>query len=75
MNPDAEPGHLVLAVRRTDRWGDTGLAVFLPCPVDTDCPGPAWAPVESLADLHSVAVGDLDAHPRIACAVHGLPNA
>ncbi|MES9544377.1 AAA family ATPase, partial [Actinomadura sp. NPDC000600] len=45
--------YLTLAYRAdVDSEGDFGFDVLLPCPVDPECAGQAWAPVYSVTDLH-----------------------
>lgn len=65
---------LTLALRReVDREGDTCFEILLACPSDVDgeeCPGPAWAPVRSVSDLHKACLGELD-RAGLVCAACG----
>ncbi|MEV6594152.1 hypothetical protein [Streptomyces acidicola] len=54
-----------------DGEGDFGFDVLLPCPVDPECAGQAWAPVYSVTDLHKALTGAMDSDPDIVCTVHG----
>jgi hypothetical protein len=64
--------YLSLAYRDdVDGQGDFGLDVLLPCPVDPECVGQAWAPVYSVTDLHKALIGAMDNDPDIVCTVHG----
>ncbi|MFJ9931360.1 AAA family ATPase [Streptomyces misionensis] len=51
--------------------GDFGFDVALPCPLDPECAGQAWAPVYSVTDLHRALTGAMDSDPDIVCTVHG----
>ncbi len=51
--------------------GDFGFDVLLPCPIDPECAGQAWAPVYSVTDLHRALTGAMDSDPDIVCTVHG----
>ncbi|WP_445282641.1 AAA family ATPase [Streptomyces sp. DSM 118148] len=57
-----------------DGEGDFGFDVLLPCPVDPECAGQAWAPVYSVTDLHKALTGAMDSDPDIVCTVHGGPD-
>ncbi|MGW2708119.1 AAA family ATPase [Streptomyces sp. NPDC001356] len=57
-----------------DGEGDFGFDVALPCPVDPECTGQAWAPVYSVTDLHKALTGAMDNDPDIVCTVHGGPG-
>ncbi|MGW3954078.1 AAA family ATPase [Streptomyces sp. NPDC004752] len=62
---------LTLALREdVDGEGDFGFDVLLPCPVDPECAGPAWAPVYSVTDLHKALTGAMDSDPDTVCTVH-----
>lgn len=64
--------HLTLAFREdVDGEGDFGFDVLLPCPVDSECEGRAWAPVYSVTDLWRALTGDMDGDPGIVCTAHG----
>ncbi|MDX3209493.1 ATP-binding protein [Streptomyces scabiei] len=64
--------HLTLAFRADiDGEGDFGFDVLLPCPVDPECTGQAWAPVYSVTDLHKALTGAMDSDPDLLCTVHG----
>ena len=64
--------HLTLALRQNvDGEGDIGFDVLLPCPVDPECAGYAWAPVYSVTDLHRALTGAMDRDPDTVCTVHG----
>ncbi|MZF88268.1 ATP-binding protein [Streptomyces sp. SID5643] len=64
--------YLTLAYRDdVDGEGDFGFDVLLPCPVDPECAGQAWAPVYSVTDLHKALTGAMDNGPDIVCTVHG----
>jgi hypothetical protein len=64
--------YLTLAFRDdVDDEGDFGFDVLLPCPVDPECAGQAWAPVYSVTDLHKALTGAMDNDPDIVCTVHG----
>lgn len=64
--------YLTLAYRDdVDGEGDFGFDVLLPCPVDPECAGQAWAPVYSVTDLHKALTGAMDSDPDIVCTVHG----
>lgn len=64
--------HLTLAYRADiDSEGDFGFDVLLPCPVDPECTGQAWAPVYSVTDLHNALTGAMDSDPDLLCTVHG----
>ena len=64
--------YLTLAFRDdVDGEGDFGFDVLLPCPVDPECAGQAWAPVYSVTDLHKALTGAMDNDPDIVCTVHG----
>ncbi|MFD6471154.1 AAA family ATPase [Streptomyces goshikiensis] len=54
-----------------DGEGDFGFDVMLPCPVDPECAGQAWAPAYSVTDLHKALTGAMDSDPDIVCTVHG----
>jgi hypothetical protein len=70
-----EQQYLTLAYRDdVDGQGDFGFDVLLPCPVDPECPGQAWAPVYSVTDLHKALTGAMDNDPDIVCTVHGGPD-
>ncbi|MCX5355592.1 ATP-binding protein [Streptomyces mirabilis] len=63
---------LTLAFRAdVDGEGDFGFDVALPCPVDPECAGQAWAPVYSVTDLYKALTGAMDSDPDIVCTVHG----
>ncbi len=67
---------LTLAFRDDfDGEGDFGFGfgfdVMLPCPVDPECAGQAWAPAYSVTDLHEALTGAMDSDPDIVCTVHG----
>ncbi|MGW4985340.1 AAA family ATPase [Streptomyces mirabilis] len=63
---------LTLAFRAdVDGEGDFGFDVALPCPVDPECAGQAWAPVYSVTDLHKALTGAMDSDPDTVCTVHG----
>ncbi|MEV6750102.1 ATP-binding protein [Streptomyces sp. NPDC051080] len=62
--------YLILALR-TDADGDYGFDALLPCPVDPECAGPAWAPVYSVTDLYKALTGSLDSDPDTVCTEHG----
>jgi predicted kinase len=63
---------LTLAYRDdADGEGDIGFDVALPCPVDPQCTGPAWAPADSVTDLHQALTGWTDSDPDTICTVHG----
>lgn len=63
---------LTLAFREdVDGEGDVGFDVLLPCPVDLECDGYAWAPVYSITDLWRALTGEMDSDPDIVCTVHG----
>lgn len=64
------PDQLVLALR-TDIDGDLGFEVLLPCPVDDECGGPAWAPAYSVTDLHRALTGAVHGDLDTVCTVHG----
>ncbi|MBP5880713.1 ATP-binding protein [Streptomyces scabiei] len=67
--------HITLAFRAdADGEGDYGFDVLLPCPVDPECAGQAWAPVYSVTDLHKALTGAMDSDPDIGCTVHGGPD-
>jgi predicted kinase len=67
--------YLTLAYRDDiDGEGDFGFDVLLPCPVDPECTGQAWAPVYSVTDLHKALTGAMDSDPDIVCTVHGGPD-
>ncbi|MGW3463059.1 hypothetical protein ACWDE9_27225 [Streptomyces olivaceoviridis] len=60
--------HLTLAYRDdADGQGDFGSDILLPCPVDPECAGQAWAPVCSVTDLRKALIGAMDNDPDIAC--------
>jgi hypothetical protein len=64
--------YLTLAYRDdVDGEGDFGFDVLLPCPVDPECAGQAWAPVYSVTDLHKALTGAMDNDPDMVCTVHG----
>ncbi|BAC75342.1 ATP/GTP-binding protein [Streptomyces avermitilis] len=64
--------YLTLAYRAdVDSEGDFGFDVLLPCPVDPECAGQAWAPVYSVTDLHKALTGAMDSDPDLVCTVHG----
>ncbi|WP_410540522.1 AAA family ATPase [Streptomyces sp. KL2] len=64
--------YLTLAFREdVDGAGDIGFDVLLPCPIDQECAGYAWAPVYSVTDLHRALTGAMDAAPDTVCTVHG----
>ncbi|MDX2557606.1 ATP-binding protein [Streptomyces stelliscabiei] len=64
--------HIILAFRAdADGEGDYGFDVLLPCPVDPECSGQAWAPVYSVTDLHKALTGAMDSDPDLVCTVHG----
>ncbi|MET8168875.1 ATP-binding protein [Streptomyces sp. NPDC005329] len=64
--------YLTLAYRAdVDGEGDFGFDVLLPCPVDPECAGQAWAPVYSVTDLHKALTGAMDSDPDLVCTVHG----
>ncbi|MGP4004843.1 AAA family ATPase [Streptomyces sp. 8N706] len=64
--------YLTLAFREdVDGEGDVGFDVLLPCLVDPECDGYAWAPVYSITCLHRALTGDMDSDPDIICTVHG----
>jgi hypothetical protein len=66
---------LILAFRDdVDGEGDFGFDVALPCPVDPECDGQAWAPAYSVSDLHKALTGAMDNDPDIVCTVHGGPD-
>jgi hypothetical protein len=66
--------YLTLALRtNVDGEGDTGFDVLLPCPIDPDCAGYAWAPAYSISCLYRALSGDMDSDEDIVCTVHG-PN-
>ncbi|MFI5808389.1 AAA family ATPase [Streptomyces sp. NPDC051561] len=66
---------LTLAFRDdVDGEGDFGFDVALPCPVDSECTGPAWAPAYSVTDLHKALTGAMDSDPDITCTIHGGPD-
>ncbi|MFE3789810.1 AAA family ATPase [Streptomyces goshikiensis] len=63
---------LTLAFRDDfDGEGDFGFDVMLPCPVDPECAGQAWAPAYSVTDLHRALTGAMGSDPDIVCTVHG----
>ncbi|MGW1776248.1 AAA family ATPase [Streptomyces sp. NPDC002104] len=64
--------YLTLALREdVDGEGDFGFDVLLPCPVDPECDGQAWAPAYAVTDLHKALTGAMDNDPEIVCTVHG----
>ncbi|MEV5242622.1 ATP-binding protein [Streptomyces cinnamoneus] len=64
--------HLTLAFRAdVDGEGDYGFDVLLPCPVDPECTGQAWAPAYSVTDLYKALTGAMDSDPDLVCSVHG----
>ncbi|MDX2998800.1 ATP-binding protein [Streptomyces scabiei] len=64
--------YLTLAYRAdVDGEGDFGFDVLLPCPVDPECAGQAWAPVYSVTDLHKALTGAMDSDPDLVCTIHG----
>ncbi|WP_420082712.1 AAA family ATPase (plasmid) [Streptomyces sp. JL4002] len=66
---------LTLALREdVDGEGDFGFDVAVPCPVDPECAGQAWAPVYSVTDLHKALTGAMDSDPDIVCTVHGADD-
>ncbi|TLS45724.1 ATP/GTP-binding protein [Streptomyces montanus] len=63
---------LTLALRQNvDGEGDIGFDVMLPCPVDDECTGYAWAPAYSVTCLFRALNGDLDGNEDIVCSIHG----
>lgn len=62
--------YLTLALR-TDIDGDMGFDVLLPCPIDPECEGFAWAPAVSINSLYQALSGDTDSDEDIVCTVHG----
>jgi predicted kinase len=63
---------LTLAFRAdVDGEGDFGFDVALPCPVDLECAGQAWAPVYSVTGLDKALTGAMDSDPDTVCTVHG----
>ncbi|MET7458247.1 ATP-binding protein [Streptomyces sp. NPDC005574] len=68
--------YLTLAFRAdADGEGEVGFDVALPCPVDDECVGRAWAPVYSVTDLYRALTGAMDNDPTIVCTVHGFADA
>ncbi|WP_326581723.1 ATP-binding protein (plasmid) [Actinacidiphila glaucinigra] len=64
--------YLTLAYRQNvDDEGGIGFDVRVPCPVDDECAGTAWAPAYSVTDLYRALTGDMDRDPGITCSVHG----
>ncbi|WP_424893278.1 AAA family ATPase [Streptomyces sp. XH2] len=64
--------YLTLALREnTDGEGDVGFDVMVPCPVDPECRGYAWAPAYSISCLHRALTGELDNNEDIVCTLHG----
>jgi hypothetical protein len=67
--------YLTLAFRAdVDGEGEVGFDVALPCPLDDECTGRAWAPVYSVTDLYRALTGDMDSYPNIVCTVHGFAD-
>ncbi|MFJ6486438.1 AAA family ATPase [Streptomyces sp. NPDC091682] len=48
-----------------------GFGVVLPCPLDPECSGQAWAPIHSVTDLHKALTGAMENDPDIVCTIHG----
>lgn len=64
--------YLTLALRTdVDGEGDVGFDVMVPCPLDDECTGGAWAPAYSVTCLFRALNGDLDDDEDIVCTVHG----
>ncbi|MGW1364547.1 AAA family ATPase [Streptomyces chartreusis] len=64
--------YLTVALRTNiDGEGSIGFEVLMPCPVDDECDGEAWAPAYTVADLWRALTGDRDQDPDIVCTAHG----
>ncbi|NUK09932.1 hypothetical protein HRW18_18370 [Streptomyces lunaelactis] len=44
---------------------------LVPCPVDPECAGYAWAPAFSISCLYRALSGGMDSDPDIVCSIHG----